>query len=723
MTLITVKSATGRGNLDKGLAFVKEDGAMVITHNILAMNNSRQQKILNSDMTKSTEKLSSGYQINRAADNAAGLSISEKMRKQIRGLNRASQNVEEGISYAQTADGALNEVHDMLQRINELAVQAANGTNSETDRKAIDAEVQHLKTEMNRIFETTKFNEKQIWEETIGFTPYVVGTKQVKAVKVTTSSRQDINITNDNYAVIPYAYHNSYGLYTIHADQAGLSISWTGYNGKDYETNKIGWDELREKNYCFHIADYFNDTDLIKNGTGVFDYAVSFDVDPNATNADIINAINGTTMQSYVNAYMSSNYKDTNSTKFSISNVKLWYEAAFASREYANVGNSETGYDFNGNNDHFIESKTSAGSGNLTNIPGNNTSDIATARTTDDSWEFSYDMDGIGEVKAKVSGISYHSNMSGYVVVPDRYVKVASNLTEYYGIFWSWSSYYESSTHRIYYRPSYIDRPTAGTLAGVMNSLTGSKSDTTPGLLTEVNQGDNPYGGTIEIDFSLESDQAYSYGKNTSKSVGGFTMSIPVNKTDTEQDVLDRINEALNSKTDLDFFATDVNSNSIVNRVYNSAARDVFITVPKYEYEEYLHKMDVSIQAGTTVQSPDKIRMIYDCLRTKYLGLAGTNVLTEESATHAIDEVKDALQIISEQRSKFGAYQNRLEHAYNIDTNTEENTQYAESQIRDTNMNSEVVKHTNISVLQQAAQSMLTHANQSNDGVMSLLAG
>lgn len=98
----------------------------------------------------------------------------------------------------------------------------------------------------------------------------------------------------------------------------------------------------------------------------------------------------------------------------------------------------------------------------------------------------------------------------------------------------------------------------------------------------------------------------------------------------------------------------------------------------------------------------------------------GTN---SETNRKAIDEVKDELQIISEQRSEFGAYQNRLEHAYNIDTNTEENTQYAESQIRDTKMNSEVVKHTNISVLQQAAQSMLAHANQSNDGVMSLLAG
>ncbi len=115
---------------------------MVISHNMKAMNANRQMKILSSHKAKDTEKLSSGYKINRAADNAAGLSISEKMRKQIRGLDRAARNIEDGIGYVQVADGALHEVHDMLQRINELAVQAANGTNSPTDREHINQEVQ-----------------------------------------------------------------------------------------------------------------------------------------------------------------------------------------------------------------------------------------------------------------------------------------------------------------------------------------------------------------------------------------------------------------------------------------------------------------------------------------------------------------------------------------------------------------------------------------------------
>ena len=133
--------------------------AMVVQHNMQAMNSSRMLGITSSQQAKSTEKLSSGYRINRAADDAAGLSISEKMRKQMRGLDRASTNASDGVSAVQTAEGALTEVHDMLQRMNELSVQAANGSNSQSDREAIQNEVSQLTTEIDRVSETTKFNE------------------------------------------------------------------------------------------------------------------------------------------------------------------------------------------------------------------------------------------------------------------------------------------------------------------------------------------------------------------------------------------------------------------------------------------------------------------------------------------------------------------------------------------------------------------------------------
>lgn len=161
--------------------------AMIVQHNMSAMNANRMLGITNSSLAKSTEKLSSGYKINRAADDAAGLSISEKMRNQIRGLNKASDNAQDGISLVQTAEGALNEVHSMLQRMSELAVQAANGTNATTDRTALNDEVQQLKTEIQRVGSTTQFNKMNILDG--GFS---AGTK--KALQVGANANQTISI-------------------------------------------------------------------------------------------------------------------------------------------------------------------------------------------------------------------------------------------------------------------------------------------------------------------------------------------------------------------------------------------------------------------------------------------------------------------------------------------------------------------------------------------------
>jgi len=139
---------------------------MVVQHNLTAMNSNRMLGLTTKSQAKSTERLSSGYKINRAADDAAGLSISEKMRKQVRGLTQASANAQDGISAVQTAEGALTEVHDMLQRMNELAVKAANGTNSETDRSYVQAEIDQLVIEIDRVSTTTKFNETYLLKGT-----------------------------------------------------------------------------------------------------------------------------------------------------------------------------------------------------------------------------------------------------------------------------------------------------------------------------------------------------------------------------------------------------------------------------------------------------------------------------------------------------------------------------------------------------------------------------
>ena len=170
---------------------------MVVQHNLRAMNSNRMLGLTNASQSKSTEKLSSGYKINRAADDAAGLSISEKMRRQIRGLSQASLNAQEGISMVQAAEGALTEVHDMLQRMGELAVKAETGTLTTADRSYINQEVSQLKTEIKRIAENTTFNEKKLLDGTTGqidiqvdaeatkYISFTIGDMDIDALKVT----------------------------------------------------------------------------------------------------------------------------------------------------------------------------------------------------------------------------------------------------------------------------------------------------------------------------------------------------------------------------------------------------------------------------------------------------------------------------------------------------------------------------------------------------------
>lgn len=182
---------------------------MVVQHNLQAANTNRQLGITTSAQAKSTEKLSSGYKINRAADDAAGLSISEKMRSQIRGLNKASSNAQDGVSLVQTAEGALNETHSILQRMNELATQAANGTNTSVDRSAIRAELDQLTSEINRIQSTTQFNTMNLLDGT-----FSGETKKMK-LQVGALSGQSINFSIANMCATKIGLKNGLSVSTF----------------------------------------------------------------------------------------------------------------------------------------------------------------------------------------------------------------------------------------------------------------------------------------------------------------------------------------------------------------------------------------------------------------------------------------------------------------------------------------------------------------------------
>ena len=193
--------------------------AMVVQHNLTAMNANRQLGITTGAQAKSSEKLSSGYRINRAGDDAAGLKISEKMRSQIRGLDKASDNAQDGISLIQTAEGALNEAHSILQRMNELAVQGANDTNQSIDRDAINQELEALTDEIDRISQTTQFNKQNLLD----------GNFKDKKLQVGANANQNIEISIDSMNA------DALGLGKEQVKQGGTTPTAVKYQGMSYK--------------------------------------------------------------------------------------------------------------------------------------------------------------------------------------------------------------------------------------------------------------------------------------------------------------------------------------------------------------------------------------------------------------------------------------------------------------------------------------------------------
>ena len=177
---------------------------MVVQHNLSAMNTNRQMGMVTNSLQKSTEKLSSGYKINRAADDAAGLSISEKMRAQIRGLDKASDNAQDGISLIQVAEGALNETHSILQRMNELATQAANDTNTSTDRGAIQKEIDQLTEEIDRIRSTTQFNTQNLLDGNFTGKKLQVGSLKDQSITLSISNMDATSLKVNSLSVTSF---------------------------------------------------------------------------------------------------------------------------------------------------------------------------------------------------------------------------------------------------------------------------------------------------------------------------------------------------------------------------------------------------------------------------------------------------------------------------------------------------------------------------------------
>ena len=668
-----------------------------VQHNMLAENAKRMFNVNTNKNAKLAEKLSSGYKINRAADDAAGLAVSEKMRRQVRGIGQAADNIKDGIGYVQTAEGALNEAQDILQRINQLSVKAANGTNTVSDRAYINSEVQQLKAELSRIFSTTTFNEQRIWEDRKGVEHIDFVRKDAVTFNGSSTSLANMGgVTNENCGVLA-----TQSDYTIDADDNGIMVKWTGYDGNAYKTERVSWDDITVDSngvYSFNMEDYFG----IKDGTNklytydantgeynpVFKHKVSFTVNSHATRKDIISSINGAKMDSSPSAHMSVNNGDCNNISGNrnadgvyVSSVSLTYPAAYVSWEKGN-GN---GYNFNEPDEDFIEPASTAGNLMKDPIAENNDNGV---------WSFSFQKQGIGSVTANSTSMTFYSDDSSLYKTNDE------------NVWW----YYDN-----YKKPHPTGRYLgSGTLATLKDGLTGNR-----GVISALNGGSTDTGsGSIRLNFTLTPDnKSLTFGENTSlTTVGSFSIYIPVSKGDDSQAILGKIERALNSSSVLDF--TRSNDYAYIDGPRGTSTK---IDIPVYsiDYEEGKEYKNFWVQAGA--EAGQHIDIEYESLSLYALGMQDTDTLTVESASRAINEVKGALQVVSDQRSLFGAYQNRLEHAYNINKNVEENTQASESLIRDTDIADAMMEYSINNILLQAGTSMLTQANQSSQLITQLL--
>lgn len=545
---------------------------MVVQHNLAAMNSNRMLGITTSTQSKSTEKLSSGYKINRAADDAAGLAISEKMRSQVRGLTQASANAQDGISAVQTAEGALTEVHDMLQRMNELAVKSANGTNSDEEHEYIQSEVNALLDEIDRVSETTKFNEI-----------YLLKGKQDSngtAEAASAVKKQTVTLKPE----------------TIEGMNGKLKVTQNAYakGETDAVTADTGATAAEAAKMEFAGTDFIVTT---ANGAASGADGSAQNITDTAGLADYFNVTDDGTVS-------------LNTTKYP--DIKVWGTGGQIATEITDLTTIVTG------------------------------------------------------TPAKAAGDAAEGTLSQYVEIKDGEIK-----------------YKEGAV--LYKSPA--------------DETTKYGNQTTTDEIAEAE---------LKGYFSIEGQGIYT----------DEAMTKPLSATDDMSKYFDEYGVlkdgvALYTKADpADTKATEIGAEQL-NKFFDF--KDAAGAGEALEF---------TLQVGAEGNPENTITVKIGSMSTAGIGIDGlkdTGVSTQEASQAAIQTIKDAIKVVSQQRSDLGAVQNRLEHTINNLDNVVENTTAAESAIRDTDMAEEMVRYSNNSILQQAGQSMLAQANQSNQGVLSLL--
>jgi len=631
-------------------------------------------------LSSSTEKLSSGYKINRAADDAAGLSISEKMRKQIRGLTKASSNAEDGISAVQTAEGALQEVTDMLQRMNELAVQASNGTNSTTDRQSIQDEIDQLTTEIDRVAETTKFNETYLLKGNAD------GTSSSQLVNAHDAGLAGKLVDNGKTAKFTVDSKLNEGdkvtiagaEYTIGTDAAGKSGT-DGYKkipGAVDTTKVSAGDSITQKStgISYTVVDKATVADLTGTDYEITPSKSTFTVTHADGSTSVYDAINDATDAKNVIAKelaAGSTITLTADKNGKACNIEIVNSLTTtgANREISSIKA--------GTVDELVkESKIATDStqlkeGDSVTINGNTTTFLAnTPATASDLADIISKLDDGAKVQIGRNDGNNTKTAVEYTVGSKTDV-----------------------VNKVY---------TVADLANLIQDGDDVNIATNAKDYDAINEA-GAKGITISTNGAIDAANKYTAVGNVKSE-----DSDVISKADALQKIAEELQKASSIGTDT---AATVKNNNDGTFDINKGSVEV------------KDKLNFSLHVGADADMTNKITVNLESMSAAGLGIKGINVNDETgmSATYAVDSIEDAIKKVSSQRSALGAVQNRLEHTIKNLDNVVENTTAAESQIRDTDMATEMVKYSNSNILAQAGQSMLAQANQSNQGVLSLL--
>ena len=632
---------------------------MVVQHNMQAANANRMLNVTTSAQSKSTEKLSSGYRINRAADDAAGLTISEKMRKQIRGLDRASTNAEDGVSAVQTAEGALTEVHSMLQRMNELATQSANGTNSTTDRQAIQDEIDQLTTEIDRVSETTKFNETYLLK---GDTDGATSAKNVNA--------HDAGLAGKLVA-------NGDGTSTFKLDKALADGDNVTIAGKKYTIGSTT-----------ASTDGFEKLDTL----GAKKVSVGDSVtDANGNKKTLVDKFSNT--GTAANIYEAGDKIKIDGKEYTIATTTDLSKTTGAELSSADAQQMVSEALANGKEASFTSKATAKGI-----YAANATMDVKIVSALDTN-----EVSSLGiATTAKVLDLKDTALAAGDVVSLSG--KAITATAE---------------------APANMS-----TVKDIVKSLQkndaiqiGGKKIT---ISDKTSLADDKY--TVNDALSLLNDKDTVNFDNVTSAEGKAALTVSGLKASTDYTAVDTKvaasgDNVISAKDAYSMMAEELQKASSIGadvaaEVKSDNSGNFTIKQGTVDVKEAL---SFNLHVGADADSTNKITVDIDSMSSAGLGIKGIKADTEQDATYAIDAIADAISQVSSQRSALGAIQNRLEHTINNLDNVVENTTTAESRIRDTDMAEEMVNYSKNNILAQAGQSMLAQANQSNQGVLSLL--